>query len=78
MTITNSQISQLRREASSAGDLSQVAICEVALGTYDAEKIWIDKAAARRVRGMSAEKAHEICAKVIADAAAQCGEGGGE
>lgn len=73
--VTDEQISQLRREAAEAGDLVQVAICDVALGIYDEQKVWVDKAAARRVRGMTADQAREICAKVIADAAAQA-EGG--
>lgn len=72
---TRDQILALRTEARLAGDTVQVAICEVALGCY-----WpgnaATSAAARRVAKMTMEEAREVCARVIADAAAQCEEGG--
>lgn len=37
-TLTTAQVHQLRREASSAGDMIQVVICDVATDEYDADE----------------------------------------
>lgn len=59
-TVTDEQITALRDEAGEAGDLEQVAICEIALGTEPPTEEYPTRASA------AAE-----CARVLSDAAAQ-------
>lgn len=81
--ITNAQIYQLWREAAEAGDMVQVHICTVALGDENPvtnadsfeDRFGGHGLSAHEQRSIMAIKtrkqAIEICAKVIADAAAQ-------
>lgn len=78
-TITDDQIETLRDEAGAAGDLVQVAICDVALagGLAEIAEIPHETRAALEALGIIPEhidadvRARAECARVIADAEAQ-------
>lgn len=69
MSITDTQIEDLEREAGQAGDVEMARICQVARGiSFDGpdERAGITQ----EIAGMTREQARAECARVIADAAA--------
>ena len=70
--ITTAQIQALRTEASEAGDLAMVAICDVAIYGVSAALERIAATRDERIAAIALGKqgARERCAEVIADAEA--------
>lgn len=68
--VTDDQIEALAGEAAAAGDLAQVAICQVALGRSRGHLAVTDHEWAEAV-ALGRDECRDECAEVIADAAAQ-------
>lgn len=70
-TLSRKQITALRDESASAGDILTSAICERALGNDVPESFALDADERARAEQMSVEAARTECVRVIRDAEAQ-------